>query len=178
MEYQITMEYKEIKKSISTLSDRELSYLIKDGHIGVQTKSISELWSFYCAVEEEIKRRELKRKELQKVLPIDKYFRVITNEGSYLFKVVECCNAPEGMHITHYCRIEGFEIVDNTLKPIKTLSSEDFQISDSLEFGWNAYRQEMIFWQKGSIAPYETIETSKESYDSILRTFEIVGFDV
>lgn len=46
--------------SINKLTDSELDNIILFGQIGNKTKDIAELQHFYNAIEEEIKRRNLK----------------------------------------------------------------------------------------------------------------------
>ena len=46
---------------LSILKDEELEKLYKDGHLGSMTKYIQELKHFYNSVEEEIKRRKLRK---------------------------------------------------------------------------------------------------------------------
>ena len=48
---------------LSILKDEELETLYKEGHLGNMTKYIKELHFFYNQVEEEIKRRKLKKNE-------------------------------------------------------------------------------------------------------------------
>ena len=47
---------------LQDLNDKELEKLYNDGHLGNMTKYINELHFFYNMVEEEIKRRKLKKK--------------------------------------------------------------------------------------------------------------------
>ena len=67
----------------------------------------------YDRVKEELKRRDLKSRECQKNLPKDKYFTVETCNGRYFYQVIDCKEAPKGMHITHYCKVVGFIIHNN-----------------------------------------------------------------
>ena len=48
---------------LATLKDEELEKLYNEGHLGDMTKYIAELHFFYNNVEEEIKRRKLKKTE-------------------------------------------------------------------------------------------------------------------
>ena len=74
-------------KSLNELTNLELDQLIINGHLGNSTKQIKELWHFYVSVEEEKKRRNLQLREIQKTLPIAKYFRTITKFGTFLFRI-------------------------------------------------------------------------------------------
>ena len=58
-------------KSISELTNIELDDFINKGHLGISTKDICELQFFYNRLIEEKKRRNLKLKELQKVLHLN-----------------------------------------------------------------------------------------------------------
>ena len=165
-------------KSISDLTNRELDDFINKGHLGILTKDISELRFFYNRLIEEKKRRNLKLKELQKILPIEKYFRVYSDVGSYLFKVIECKEAPKNMHVTHICHIEGIKILNDNLTYINNSDIENWQISDELEFGWNSKSQEMIFWIKGSFAPHEVFEIDEQTFNKYIKTLELLGFDL
>ena len=51
-----------INFDLANLNDQELDKLYNDGHLGNMTKHINELHFFYNIVEEEIKRRKLKKK--------------------------------------------------------------------------------------------------------------------
>ena len=172
------MEYINMTKSISNLTNYELDNIIKNGHIGEDTKKISELWQFYCYIEEEKKRRDLKVKELQKIMPIDKYFRTVTNKGTYLFKIIDCKESPEEMHITHYCAIHGLKIENNELIIIDTSQMHNYGLDSSVEFGWNAKAQEMIFWIIDDLAPYEVMEQTEEQYNNFIKSFEMLGFEL
>lgn len=164
-------------KSISDLTNIELDDFISKGHLGRLTKDIFELQFFYNRLIEEKKRRNLKLKELQKVLPLNKYFRVNTSIGSYLFKVIDCKEADKNMHITHYCRIKGIKIVDNKLSFFNNDKYDNWQINDAIEFGWNSKKQEIIFWIKGHFAPYEVFEIDEEKFNKYIKTLELLGFD-
>ena len=94
-------------KPLDELTNRELDQLIANGHIGTNTKQIKELWNFYVSVEEEKKRRNLKLREIKKILPIGNCYRTNTAFGTYLFRVIDCKEAPKRMHITHFCAIDG-----------------------------------------------------------------------
>ena len=103
-------------KSLNELTNIELDQLIASGHIGTNTKQIKELWHFYVSVEEEKKRRNLQLREIKKILPIGNYYRTNTAFGTYLFRVIDCKEAPKGMHITHFCAIDGVKVNKTTLK--------------------------------------------------------------
>jgi hypothetical protein len=51
-----------INFDLANLNDQELDKLYNDGHLGNMTKYINELHFFYNMIEEEIKRRKLKKK--------------------------------------------------------------------------------------------------------------------
>jgi len=164
-------------KSLNELTNRELDMLITNGHLGNSTKQIKELWHFYISVEEEKKRRDLQLREIQKVLPISKYFRTITTLGTFLFRVVDCKEAPKGMHITHFCEIDGIRVSKNKLTRINTSNKENYELSSSIEFGWNAKSQQMVFWVKGDFAPFEVMEQTEEQNNEFIRTLDLLGFD-
>lgn len=166
------------KISIQELSDKDFACLEECGHLGTKTRDIAELQYFYFAIEDERKRRNLKLIELQKKLPINKFFRVNTDSGSYVYKVMNCTAAPKDWHITHFTEIEGIKIKDNKLAYYKNNTNENWQIDESIEFGWNANSQEMLFWVKGNDAPYETIEIDENYYNQLMQTFENIGFDI
>lgn len=171
------MEYSKMTKSLYDLTDRELDMLIANGHLGNSTKEIKELWDFYISVEEEKKRRNLRLREIQKILPIAKCFRTITSLGTFLFRVVDCKEAPKGMHITHFCSIDGIRVDKNKLTKINTSNKKDYELSSSIEFGWNAKSQQMVFWVKGDFAPFEVMEQTEEQNSDFIRTLDLLGFD-
>lgn len=171
------MEYSKMTKSLNELTNLELDQLIANGHLGNSTKQIKELWHFYVSVEEEKKRRNLQLKEIQKTLPIAKYFRTITKFGTLLFRVVDCKEAPKGMHITHFCEIDGIRVDKNKLTRINTSNAKNYELSSAIEFGWDAKSQRMIFWIKGDFAPYEVMEQTEEQNKDFIRTLDLLGFD-
>lgn len=171
------MEYSKMTKSLNELTNLELDQLITNGHLGNSTKQIKELWHFYVSVEEEKKRRNLQLREIQKTLPIAKYFRTITKFGTLLFRVVDCKEAPKGMHITHFCEIDGIRVDKNKLTKINTSHAKNYELSSAIEFGWNAKSQQMVFWIKGDLAPYEVMEQTEEQNKDFIRTLDLLGFD-
>ena len=163
-------------KSINQLSTTELKTLINKGYLSYMN-NIYEMEWIYNRIKEELKRRELKLKEIQKILPIDRYFKVETCNGTYFYQVVDCKKAPKGMHITHYCKVVGFIIHDNKLKQFNNYKDINYQLDDSVEFGWDKISQEMIYWVKGSLGPYETIEITEQKYQDYIYYLESFGFD-
>ena len=164
--------------SIQELSEEEFDDLEKNGHIGIRTKNIVELQNFYFGVDNERKRRNLRLREIQKILPINKYFRTITSFGTFLFQVIECKNVNiENMHITHYCHIKGIKIHGNKLTYFDNADNDDWCINDAIEFGWNSKYQEMIFWVKGDIAPFEVFAETENSFKEFMSTLNLLGFD-
>lgn len=167
------------KISIQELSEEAFEDLEKNGHIGIRTKNIAELQSFYSAIEDERKRRNLRLREIQKMLPINEYFRTVTSFGTFLFQVIECksVNNPENMHITHYCHIRGIKIYKNKLIYFDNAYNDDWCINDAIEFGWNSKWQKMIFWVKGDIAPFEVFTETEDSFKEFMCTLDLLGFD-
>lgn len=162
-------------KSINQLSTTELKTLINKGYLSYMN-NIYEMGWIYDRVKEELKRRELKLKEIQKTLPTDRYFKVETRNGAYFYQVVDCKEAPKGIHITHYCKVIGFIINDNKLKQFNNYTDIHWQINGSVEFGWDGITQQMIYWIKGDFAPYETIEITEQKYQDYIYYLESFGF--
>ena len=171
------MKYSKMTKSLNELTNGELDQLIANGHIGTNTKQIKELWHFYVSVEEEKKRRNLQLREIKKILPIGNYYRTNTAFGTYLFRVIDCKEAPKGMHITHFCAIDGVKVDKNKLTRINTSNVKNYELNPAVEFGWNAETQHMVFWIKGDFASDEVIEQTEEQNKDFVRTLDLLGFD-